>query len=183
MCDLDRIGWLIAGAAAGTLAAIVLCAIAAIAAGTFYGALGNGALMIAASVAIGLALVSVNVAIQSMGPCVAGACRVLADQLLNALIAAGIALTVLLAALILGIFAASIPWAGTAVAIGLGLGAAALAISFLVIGSKLGDLGVCRSTPPTLGTRAGTGLAIAAGVLLMLAVLTATGGVLLGPAG
>src|SRR5205823_1804987 len=62
----------------------------------------------------------------------------------SALIALGIGLTVLLAALILAIVGASIPWAGTAVAIGLGVGAAAIGIALIVAGNNLAPLAGCR---------------------------------------
>jgi hypothetical protein len=176
MCDLNKIGGLIAAACAAVLVATVLCAAAAVAAGTFYGALGNSALMIAAAVAIGLALVSINVAIQSVGPCTLNPCKAPGETLQNALIALAIGLTVLLAALILGIFAASIPWAGTAVAIGLGIGAAAIGIALIVAGSNLRALETCLGTARSVGV----GVATALVVITVIALVIVTGGVVFG---
>lgn len=180
MCNLNKIGWLIAGACAGVLAAIVFCAIAAVAAGTFYGALANGVLMISAAVAIGLALVSINIAIQSVGPCTINPCKAPGTALQNSFIAVAIALTVLLAALILGIFAASIPWAGVAVAIGLGVGAAALAIALTVAQRNLTALELCMAAPRAVGVNVATGFIATTVAILVIALVTVTGGVFLG---
>lgn len=176
MCDLNKIGALIAAACAAVLVAAVLSAAAATAAGTFYGALGNSVLMIAAAAAIGLALVSINVAIQSVGPCVSGPCKAPADTLQKALIAVALGLTILLAAFIVGIFAASIPWAGVAVAIGLGVGAAAVGISLLVARSNLVALEACRNAPPS----AGVGAANVLVMITVVALVILSGGISLG---
>lgn len=176
MCDLNRIGGLIAAACAAVLVAAALSAVAAIAAGTFYGALGNSALMIAAAVAIGLALVSINLAIQSVGPCTSGPCKGPAETLQNALIALALGLTVLLAAFIVGIFAASIPWAGVAVAIALGVGAAAIGIALGVAGSNLAALETCRRTPPSTGVGAAKVLV----AITLIALVMLSGGIVFG---
>ena len=176
MCDLNKIGALIAAACVAVLVAAVLSAAAATAAGTFYGAFGNSVLMIAGAVAIGLALVSINVAIQSVGPCVSGACKGLADTLQKALIALALGLTILLAAFIVGMFGASIPWAGVAVAIGLGVGAAAIGISLLVARSNLVALEACRNTPPSSGVGAVNILV----VITLVALVILSGGIVFG---
>lgn len=176
MCDLNRIGGLIAAASAAVLVAITLCAAAAIAAGTFWGAFGNGVLMTAAAVSIGLALVAINVAIQSVGPCTFPPCSAPGKTLQNALIGLGVGLTVLLAALIVGIVGTSVPWAGVAVAIGLGVGAVAVGISLGVAGSNLGALQTCLASPPTVGVGAATALV----TITLIALAVMTGFVVLG---
>jgi hypothetical protein len=176
MCDLNKLGGLIAAACAAVLVAIVLCAAAAVAAGTFYGALGNSVLMIAAAVSIGLALISVNVAVGTVGPCVAAPCKGLGETLQNALIGLAVGLTVLLAALIVGMFAASIPWAGTAVAIGLGVGAAAIGVALAVAAGNLRALETCRATPPSVGVFVANALL----TITLIALVIVTGGVVFG---
>lgn len=170
MCDLNKIGALIAAASAAVLVSVVICATAAIAAGTFWGAFGNSVAMAIAAASIAVALVSINLAIQSIGPCTSSTCKGLGDTVRSGLIALGVALTVLLAAMILGIVGTSIPWAGTAVAIGLGVGAVAVGVSLVVVGNNLKPLETCLLMPPSLGVGIATPLAIIA--VIALAVVT-----------
>ena len=171
MCDLNKIGALIAAAGIALLVAIGLFTAAAFAAGTFYGAFGNGVLMTLAAISVGVALASINLAIGSIGQCSVGSCKSMADTIQNALIACAIALTVLLAAVILGVFGTSIPWAGTAVAIALGVAGLAIAISFIVISNQLPALDLClRAAPTPAVTVAKVVLWIAVVVLVLIAI-------------
>ena len=176
MCDINKIAALIATACACVLVAVGLCTAAAIAAGTFYGALGNGVVIGIAAGAIGGALIAISAAIVTVGPCVQGACKGPADVLMNWLIALRISLTVLLAALIVGIFATSIPFAGTAVAIALGVSALAIAITLTVVGGSLTTLDGCLK-----GAVSGlvTGVAVFVFVTIFVLVVAAVGGVIL----
>jgi hypothetical protein len=150
MCDLNKIGSFLSAAALALIAAGVFFGIAAVAAGTFYGALGNGALMAAAAVSVGLALAAVNSAIALLSPCRAGRCAGAADAVFAALVTLASSLGVLLAAVIVGAFGASIPYAGTAVAIALTVGGlVAAGALFYVANALLPALDTCMSAPGT----------------------------------
>lgn len=173
MCDINKIAALIATACACILVAVGLCTAAAIAAGTFYGALGNGVVMGLAAGAIGGAIIAISAAIVIVGPCVQGACKGPAEVLMNWLIAVRVSLTVLLAALILGMLGTSIPFAGTPIAIALGVSALAIAITLTVVGGSLTTLDGCLK-----GAVSGlvSGVAVFVFVTVFVVVVVALGG-------
>lgn len=175
MCDMNKIGGFLAAAAAAVIIAVALFATAAVLAGSYWTAFGNTAVMAAAAISIGAALALVNASIGALGSC-SGSCGVQAAQLRTALIGAATSLTVLLAATILGIFGASIPWAGIAVAVGLSVGGVACGISLGVAAFKVRDLGGClggAALPVANGAAAITFIAaIAIGILGAFALLS-----------
>jgi len=133
------------------IAALVSFGVAAVAAGTFWGAFGNSIPMGIAAGLIGGALAAVGVAIPQLSSCRIGRCKAAADTLFYALVGANGGLAVLLGAVIAGMFFASIPWIGVAVVLGLVAGGLACAISLGFISSTVGALATCLSpgTPET----------------------------------
>jgi hypothetical protein len=107
--------------------------------------------------------------------CRVGPCKPRADALFIALAACGTALSVLLAATIIGIVPASVPWAGVAVPIALGIAAAASGISFGFIAYNIFQLDTCLSgsaLASTVVVIATYTAATAAAVCLLLAAMT-----------
>lgn len=151
MCNITAIAALIASASAALIAALVSFGVAAVAAGTFWGAFGNSIPMGIAAGLIGGALAAVGAAIAQVSSCRFGRCKAAADTLFYALAGAFAALSVLLGAVIAGIFFASIPWVGVAVVLGLAAGGVGCAISLGYISSTVGVLAACLSpgTPET----------------------------------
>lgn len=180
MCNIEAIAALIASASVALIAAIVAFGVAAVNAGTFWGAFGNS-IPIGISVAlIAVALAATNAAAAQASSCRTGPCKALADRLFNALAALGIALAVLLAAVILGIFGSSIPYAGTIVAIALAAGAIACSISLGFISAEIEALDTCRRAPAAPETTAVTVARVAAGVASIVCILFAFGTGLIG---
>jgi hypothetical protein len=164
MCNIGAIAALIASASIALIAAIVAFGVAAVNAGTFWGAFGNSIPMGIAAALIGVAFGAINAAAALMSPCRNGPCKALADRLFTALASLATALAVLLAAVIVGMFGASIPYAGIAVAIALAAGGVACSITLGFISNELSALDSCRRAPAAPETTEVTIAKVAAGV-------------------
>jgi hypothetical protein len=176
MCNTTTIGALIASACISIILAVVALAVAAANAGTFWGAFGNAIPMGIAAGLIAVALGLVNAAVaQVTSSCRTGPCKAQADALFNALVACATALTVLLTAVVVGIFAASIPWAGVVVALALGVAAVACGISLGLISWHITTLDTCLVGPGAPETPAVTVAKIAA-ILAMAACFALAAG-------
>jgi len=175
MCDITTVASLIAAASIAVTAAVVLFAIAAINAGTFWGAFANSVLMIAAAVLLGTAIASLGAANAAVSGCANGGCAGPTAILQEAIIAATTGLTVLLAATIVGTVGTSIPWAGVVIAIALVVGGLACSAGLWILGLSISSLDTClrglaaaRAASPatTSVTIAGVSSMIAGGALL-----------------
>jgi len=125
------------------IAAVALYAIAALNAGTFWGAFLNTALMIPAAVLLGTAIASLGAANAALSGCANGACAGPTAVLQEALIAATTGLTVLLAATIAGIIGTSIPWVGVAIAVALVVGGLACSVGLYIVAFNIESLDTC----------------------------------------
>jgi len=147
-CNTTTIGVLIASASLAIVGAVVALAVAAINAGTFWGAFGNAIPVGIAAGLVAVALAAVNgAAAYVTSSCRTGSCKAQGDALFANLLALGTALAVLLAAVIVEAFGASIPWAGVAVAVALGVAALACGISLVALGPAINALETCVVGP------------------------------------
>jgi hypothetical protein len=175
MCNIGAIAAFIASASIALIGAAVAFAIAAVNAGTFWGAFGNAVPMGIAGVFVGLALGAVSAAAALVSPCRVGPCKVAADNLFTALLALDTALTILLAAGIAGVIPGSIPYVGVAVAIALAAGAVACSITLGIISTQLDALDRCRRAPAAPETPAVTVAKVAVAVASIVSLVFGLG--------
>jgi hypothetical protein len=154
MCDIDRIGGLIAAAQLAILAVLTFLGIAILNSSNLFTAWASTGLMIAALVSTGVAIGALTAAAALLGSCTTGPCAAAARFLLLPLTVMITGLSGVAVAIAFGTAISAIPWVGAVAVAVILAGFLGVVSTSLSLGHGLGDLITClrrTGTPPQTG--------------------------------